>query len=382
MNQEQSRLYQRICEYSPDDGQSAFTFTKRLARDNGWSWKYAERVIEEYKKFMFLAVVADHPVTPSEHVDQAWHLHLIYTRSYWDDFCGQVLGTPIHHGPTKGGSDEKIKFCDLYERTKASYQRLLQETPPADIWPDAEQRFGDDVQCVRVNTRRHWIVSKDHAQRFALAGLALLLLVAGALYELPSAAENERLGWLSPDGYYSTLGLLNAPSNRLVRTAMWNEPHEIGTRVVAGPPHGQEPVSPNPPQNYVLAWGLVIGFLGAAGILAAAGIAMVAIFIVMVAILKGKCSACGRNHAMKKTGNSERGTGWFASTKDEWKCQYCGATTWTTNFAGCGGGCGASGCGGATHCGGGDAGCGGGDGGGGGCSGGGGCGGGGCGGGG
>ena len=101
MNQELSRLYQRICDYSPDDLESAFTFTQRLARDNGWELKYARRVVEEYKRFMLLAVAAGHPVTPSEQIDQAWHLHLIYTRSYWDDFCGQVLGTPIHHGPTK-----------------------------------------------------------------------------------------------------------------------------------------------------------------------------------------------------------------------------------------------------------------------------------------
>ncbi|MBW4465378.1 MAG: hypothetical protein KME07_08055 [Pegethrix bostrychoides GSE-TBD4-15B] len=32
-------------------------------------------MIEEYKKFLFLAIVADHPVTSLNAVDQAWHLH-------------------------------------------------------------------------------------------------------------------------------------------------------------------------------------------------------------------------------------------------------------------------------------------------------------------
>ena len=45
--------------------------------------------------------VSDHPVTPSIEVDQVWHLHLIYTRQYWNDFAKHMPFEP-HHGPTKG----------------------------------------------------------------------------------------------------------------------------------------------------------------------------------------------------------------------------------------------------------------------------------------
>jgi hypothetical protein len=45
-----------------------------LARDNGWPREFTRRVVEEYKRFMFLTTVADHVVSPSEAVDQAWHL--------------------------------------------------------------------------------------------------------------------------------------------------------------------------------------------------------------------------------------------------------------------------------------------------------------------
>ena len=107
MNADLSQLYQKICDYSPDDAESSFTFTQRLARENSWTVEYTRQVVDEYKKFMFLAVAAGHPVTPSEQVDQAWHLHLVYTRSYWHGFCGQVLGKQVHHGPTKGGSSEQ-----------------------------------------------------------------------------------------------------------------------------------------------------------------------------------------------------------------------------------------------------------------------------------
>jgi hypothetical protein len=39
--------------------------------------------------------ISTHIVTPSEQVDQVWHLHLTYTRSYWDEFCPNVLGQPF-----------------------------------------------------------------------------------------------------------------------------------------------------------------------------------------------------------------------------------------------------------------------------------------------
>ena len=83
-----------------------FTFAQRLARENGWSDEFAERVVTEYKRFVFLCMDAGHPCTPSEHVDQAWHLHLTFTESYWERMCGEVLNRPLHHNPTKGGNDD------------------------------------------------------------------------------------------------------------------------------------------------------------------------------------------------------------------------------------------------------------------------------------
>jgi hypothetical protein len=99
----QVELYQRIQAFTIDQPGDALPFSKRLARDHQWSLIYTQRVIEEYKKFLFLAIVADHPVTPSSVVDQAWHLHLTYTHSYWDELCTQILPRHLHHHPTQGG---------------------------------------------------------------------------------------------------------------------------------------------------------------------------------------------------------------------------------------------------------------------------------------
>ncbi len=160
MTQNQSDLYKHICAFRFDQGGMVFPFSQRLARDNGWSRGYTARVITEYRRFAFLAVVAGHPVTPSDQVDQAWHLHLLYTRSYWQRFCGEVLKTVLHHEPTQGGSEERGKFDGWYQRTQESYGRFFGDEPPDDIWPEAGVRFDEDIHFRRVNTKRSWIIPK------------------------------------------------------------------------------------------------------------------------------------------------------------------------------------------------------------------------------
>jgi hypothetical protein len=152
-------LWIRIAGFPLDDPKAKLTFSRRLARDNGWSCYYACRVIAEYKRFCYLALVAGHPVTPSEEVDQAWHLHLLYTRNYWDDFCREVLHQPLHHGPTRGGLEEQVKFREWYTATIESYARLFGSSPPSDIWPAAEVRFAISA-FRRIDTASNWILPK------------------------------------------------------------------------------------------------------------------------------------------------------------------------------------------------------------------------------
>jgi len=160
MTAEQRQLWERIQAFSLDDGAPAFPFAARLARENDWPRGFAERAIAEYRKFVFLAVAAGHPVSPSDQVDQVWHLHLLYTRNYWEGFCREVLRTPLHHGPTRGGESERAKFHDWYSRTLDSYRRFFRSAPPADLWPPPAVRFGEDLHYRRVNLKRHWVIPK------------------------------------------------------------------------------------------------------------------------------------------------------------------------------------------------------------------------------
>lgn len=158
MTETQKETWQKIEHFEIDDINSSFTFTDRLARENDWSLDYSLRVVLEYKKFIFLISIADFALTPSDQVDQAWHLHLLYTVSYWEDLCENTIKRKIHHGPTKG-KEEKLSFKDNYLKTLEYYSVIFGEKPPRDIWEDSEKRFRQ-LKFTRVNRHENWVIPK------------------------------------------------------------------------------------------------------------------------------------------------------------------------------------------------------------------------------
>ena len=172
MTPEQDDLLARIQGFAFDEGEPALPFDARLSKDNGWSRLYSLRVIDEYRKFTFLMAAAGHMAVPSDQVDQAWHQHLQYTRS-WNDFCTNVMRQTIDHEPTRGGSTETDRFRDLYERTLESYRSFFGE-PPEDIWPRTALRFGRDLHYRRVNTATNFIVRRSRVLQLGLAVLVIL----------------------------------------------------------------------------------------------------------------------------------------------------------------------------------------------------------------
>lgn len=181
---EQAACWQRLRDYDFDDPEHHLSFTDRLARENNWSREYAARTIDEYRCFCWLAVHADHPVTPSDAVDQVWHLHLTYSHDYWERFCPDILGQNFHHGPTKGGVTEGDKFAVWYGKTLLSYREAF-GVRPDDIWPKPVERFADADQFVRVNRANVLIlprppISAHHLSLAALAGLVLFFFALAA----------------------------------------------------------------------------------------------------------------------------------------------------------------------------------------------------------
>lgn len=169
-------LWQAINAYDIDAADIALPFSGRLARDNRWSADFARRVVAEYKRFIYLICVSGNTLTPSEAVDSVWHLHLIYTRDYWDRFCSETLNRAVHHGPTEGGQAEADKYRDCYRQTLALYRQAFGTEPPRDIWPDETLRFAPATTQF-IDTRTHVILPRR--QVFLCFALAPVMALAG-----------------------------------------------------------------------------------------------------------------------------------------------------------------------------------------------------------
>lgn len=170
-------LWKSLEDFSFDPPGVALSFSERLRRENGWSASHTAAVITEYRRFLYLCAEAGHPVTPSDAVDQAWHLHLSYTRSYWEELCGEVLGKPLHHGPTRGGSAEVEKFREWYAATLLAYREHFGKEAPARVWPPPEQRFLPS-RFERVDRARLFLVPRK-AVAAGLVAVVLLGITAG-----------------------------------------------------------------------------------------------------------------------------------------------------------------------------------------------------------
>lgn len=158
-------LWRRLQAFSFDQAGAALPFSVRLAREHDWSLRFAQRAVEQYRRYLYLTQVSDRPVCPSEEVDAVWHLHLCYTRSYWDELCGAVLLRPLHHDPTEGGPAQLDYHSRMYDDTLAAYLREFDASPPRLLWPNTEERFSQTRQPRTVDPSRYWLVRKPQLAR-------------------------------------------------------------------------------------------------------------------------------------------------------------------------------------------------------------------------
>ena len=125
-------LYRLVSEFRIDDGSAPKSFARRLQKEHGWSPDFTALAMREYLRFMYLAKISSSGVSPAKAVDEVWHLHLTFSRSYWKDFCGAILEKEIHHEPGNGLPGES--FRDVFAETLSLYRREFGEEPPAVIW--------------------------------------------------------------------------------------------------------------------------------------------------------------------------------------------------------------------------------------------------------
>mmetsp|Transcript_10629 Transcript_10629/g.12098 ORF Transcript_10629/g.12098 Transcript_10629/m.12098 type:complete len:453 (-) Transcript_10629:480-1838(-) len=100
----------------------------------------ANKWLLEYRKYLVLAHLTDNMISPSEQVDQVWHLHMTYTQHYKATYQ-TLIERDFKHSPSSGGSSEGKKFEKIYEDTLDFYKQVFMTDAPPDVWETTQQRF-------------------------------------------------------------------------------------------------------------------------------------------------------------------------------------------------------------------------------------------------
>ncbi len=160
MKNDELGLWNKVASFEFDKPNISLTFAKRLAKENGISDQFANQIVEEYRKFIFLCCVSKGQIAPSHFVDQAWHLHLTYTRSYWVDLCTNTIKRDLHHNPTEGGKAEDAKFKNLYRDTLELYESCFSTAPPDAVWP--AENGAPEKGFDGIDKSKNWIIPKPN----------------------------------------------------------------------------------------------------------------------------------------------------------------------------------------------------------------------------
>jgi hypothetical protein len=115
-------------------------------KENWWSIEYATEVIDEYKKFLFLASMSN--VSPSPPIDRVWHTHLLFTKDY-KKMCDTVFKKFIHHVPT---DKRETKIYD-YVSTLELYKKNFKQEAPRHIWT----RWYEQNNLI-VDLKKYWVI--------------------------------------------------------------------------------------------------------------------------------------------------------------------------------------------------------------------------------
>ena len=171
------RLWARLAAHPLDDARDGHPLSARLQHSTGWSAAHTERVLLEYRRFLYLAVRRRGRVCPSGAVDEAWHTHLLDTPRYFGEFCPRVLGTVLHHVPERG--QRTTDHPRRYRATLRAYRWAFGEAPPRDIWPAPADRFAERRQ--HVDLAGHWLLPHPATlwRRARAAGCAMGHRLAG-----------------------------------------------------------------------------------------------------------------------------------------------------------------------------------------------------------
>ncbi|WP_221089053.1 glycine-rich domain-containing protein [Deinococcus aquaedulcis] len=185
---------------------------RRLSQAQGWTPAQTQVAAREYRRFVYLAATCPHPVTPSRAVDEVWHLHLTFTRDYWERLT-PLLPRPLHHEPGEGHPEDAARFEAQYAQTLEAYAAAFGHPAPADVWPRPRPAEVTTAASPPQRTRGSARLSglglatlaalvagltfawSPAALWIALGAFALVLLLSRTARPGPRSRRREKDGW-------------------------------------------------------------------------------------------------------------------------------------------------------------------------------------------
>ena len=121
---------------------------ERISRIHKVPRDFADGLIIEAKRMLYLCSISGQAVAPSDRVDWAWHEMIMFTKFYkkFSDFIDDF----IHHVPNPPPEADEVeetwehmqetlgvprKGSDTYLKTKENYEKFLHTKPDPLYWP-------------------------------------------------------------------------------------------------------------------------------------------------------------------------------------------------------------------------------------------------------
>lgn len=184
-------IWQALAAMRIEPESAALSFTRRLARENGWSRAHAEAVCHEYRRFLYLAATGSGEVTL-----RPGRPGLAPAPGLYPALLGRAVRRDHRAAaspwPDGGRCVRGRKYRALYAETLRRYRATFGQEPPCDIWPPSDLRFGTRYQW--VDTRRHYLLPRRMVSIAGMAGGAALLAACTALVARAADPVSDRAG--------------------------------------------------------------------------------------------------------------------------------------------------------------------------------------------
>jgi len=121
---------------------------ERIAKIHKVPRDFADGLIREAKRMLYLCCVSNESVAPSDRVDWAWHEMLMFTHFYQE--FSEFIGAFIHHVPNAPEDEDDApetwetiqktlgvprNGSETYRKMKQNYQKFFGIAPDPLYWP-------------------------------------------------------------------------------------------------------------------------------------------------------------------------------------------------------------------------------------------------------